>query len=104
MPVDVDGKKKPSPQRTTDPDMVTVRPDDDTMEIAIPTEAIAKTARATAPVDTGDYRDGIKTAGKLQKRYVGLVVGTDPKTMLVESQTGNLARALRANAKGGRRG
>jgi serine/threonine protein phosphatase PrpC len=42
MPVDVDGKKQPSPQRTTDPDIAAVRPDDDTMEIAIPTEAIAK--------------------------------------------------------------
>lgn len=66
------------------------------------TEAIAATARSTAPVDSGDYRDGIQTSGKLQKRYVGLVVGTDPKTMLIESKTGNLARALRKNAKGGR--
>lgn len=66
------------------------------------TEAIAKTARSTAPVDEGDYRDGIETSGKLQRRYVGLVIGTDKKTMLIESKTGNLARALRANAKGRR--
>lgn len=64
------------------------------------TEAIAETARSTAPVDTEAYRDGITTSGKLQRRYVGLVIGTDPKTMLIESKTGNLARALRANAKG----
>lgn len=63
------------------------------------TEAIAATARGTAPTDTEDYRDGIVTEGKYQDRYVGLVVGTDPKTMLIESKTGNLARALRQNGK-----
>ena len=68
------------------------------------TELIAETARRTAPVgDTGDYRDGIATAGKFQRRYVGLVVATDPKSMIIESKTGNLARAGRANAKGRRR-
>jgi len=66
------------------------------------TADIAATARATAPVDEGDYRDGIVTEGKFQKRYVGLVVGKDKKTMLIEARTGNLARALRANR--GRRG
>lgn len=67
-------------------------------------ERIAATARETAPVgDTGDYRDGIVTASKLQERYVGLVIATDPKSMLVESKTGNLARALRANKKRARR-
>lgn len=69
------------------------------------TEAIAETARATAPVgETGEYRDGISTAGKLQRRYVGLVIASDEKSMLVEAKTGNLARALRAHAKGRRRG
>jgi hypothetical protein len=69
------------------------------------TERIAGTARSTAPVgETGDYRDGIVTAGKYQRRYVGLVIATDPKSMIVESKTGNLARALRTNTKRGRRG
>jgi hypothetical protein len=68
------------------------------------TERVARTARSTAPADTGDYRAGIVAAGKLQRRYVGLVIATDPKSMLVESRTGNLARALRANTKGRRRG
>ncbi|MFI8593731.1 HK97 gp10 family phage protein [Microbacterium sp. NPDC078428] len=68
------------------------------------TERIAQTARSTAPTESGDYRDGIVTAGKYQRRYVGLVIGTDPKTMIIESRTGNLARALRANVKRGRRG
>lgn len=67
------------------------------------TERIANTARSTAPVgETGEYRDGIATAGKYQRRYVGLVIGTDKKTMLIESTTGNLARALRANRRGSR--
>jgi len=65
-------------------------------------EMIAATARSTAPVDTGDYRDGIKVTTKNQKRIVALVVGTDPATMIIESQTGNLARALRANVRRGR--
>lgn len=67
------------------------------------TAAIAETARETAPEDSGDYKNGIGTAGKFQKRYVGLVVASDPKSMIIESKTGNLARALRKNAKGRRR-
>lgn len=59
-------------------------------------EQIAAIARSTAPVDTGDYRDGIKVELKHQDRSVALVVGTDPKTMLIESKTGNLVRALKA--------
>ncbi len=67
------------------------------------TNRVAETARSTAPVESGDYRDGIVTASKFQRRYVGLVIGTDPKTMLIESRTGNLARALRANTRRSRR-
>lgn len=67
-------------------------------------QKVASTARSTAPVDSGDYRDGIKVELKYQRRAVALVVGTDPKTMLVESKTGNLARALKANTKGRSRG
>jgi len=65
-------------------------------------EKVAATARQTAPVDSGDYRDGIKVVLKYQRRVVALVVGTDKKTMLVESKHGTLARALRANGKGRR--
>jgi hypothetical protein len=67
-------------------------------------EEVAATARSTAPVDSGDYRDGIKVVLKYQRRAVALVVGTDAKTMLVESKTGNLARALKARSKGRSRG
>ena len=51
-------------------------------------------AQASAPVDTGDYQ-----AGDTQYRTVARVVGRDPKTMIIESKTGNLARSLRG-AKG----
>lgn len=65
-------------------------------------QRIAATARANAPVASGAYRRGITVRLKYQQRAVALVVGTDRKTMLVESRTGNLARALRANGKGRR--
>lgn len=67
-------------------------------------EEIAQTARSTAPVDSGEYRNGIVVQTKRQRRHVAMVVGTDPKTMIIESQTGNLARAGRAHAKGRGRG
>lgn len=57
-------------------------------------EKVAAIARDTAPVDSGDYKRGIEVQMKEQKRAVALVVGTDRKTMLIESKTGNLARAL----------
>lgn len=60
-------------------------------------EKTASTARATAPVDSGAYRDGIRVLVRESKyRRVYRVTGTDPKTMLIESKTGNLARALKA--------
>ncbi|QYF98910.1 HK97 gp10 family phage protein [Microbacterium sp. PAMC21962] len=58
------------------------------------TEQIAK---STAPVDSGDYRDGIGIRHRESKfRRVTEVVGTDDKTLLIEAKTGNLARALKA--------
>ena len=57
----------------------------------------AAIARATAPVDTGSYRDGITVETKNSRhRRSFRVVGHDPKTLLIEVQTGNLARALKA--------
>lgn len=54
-------------------------------------------AQATAPYDTGDYHDGL-TMGKLvgRDRDSWIVHGDDWKTMLVESQTGNLVRAVKS--------
>lgn len=62
-----------------------------------PAQKIAGAARASAPVgETGNYRDGIRVRVKYQRRAVVLVEATDEKSMLIESKTGNLARALRS--------
>lgn len=64
-------------------------------------DAVAAVIRATGPEDTRDYKRGIVTRGKIQnRRYVGLVVGTDKKTLLIESKLGVMARALRTVARG----
>ena len=54
-------------------------------------------AQEHAPVKTGAYRAGlqIKTVEHAH-RTTYLVVGTSPHTMLVEAQTGNLSKALKA--------
>lgn len=53
-------------------------------------------ARASAPVETGDYRDGLGIEEvKRAHRTTVMVVGHDAKTLLVESRTGNLAKALK---------
>ncbi|QJU52931.1 HK97 gp10 family phage protein [Herbiconiux sp. KACC 21604] len=64
-------------------------------------EDVAATARATAPVDSGAYRDSIhvEVIPNRKTRTVALVVADDPKTMLIESKTGNLARALKGTKK-----
>lgn len=65
-------------------------------------ERIATTAKATAPVDTGAYRDGITTATrKVGDRTSSFAEATDPKSILIEARTGNMARALRANRQSG---
>lgn len=69
--------------------------------VKAPAERVATVARANAPVDTGAYRNSIRTTTKRQKRVVALVQATDPKAMLIEARTGNLVRALRAAARGG---
>ena len=54
-------------------------------------------AKARAPVDTGGYQAGLSVATvRHEHRTTHMVVGHDPKTLLIESQTGNLARALKA--------
>lgn len=64
-------------------------------------ERVAAAARASAPVDTGEYRDRITvTVARRARRNVVLVTAEDPKSMFVESDTGNLARALRSVAGG----
>ncbi len=57
-------------------------------------QEIANDARSTAPVNTGAYRDKIQVRVKYQKRVVAEVTAADPKSLLIESKTGNLVRAL----------
>lgn len=58
-------------------------------------DQVAAAARATAPVNTGAYRAGIRVkVVRRARRNVALVVAEDPKSMFIESETGNLARAL----------
>lgn len=62
-------------------------------------DRVLAAAQASAPEDSGDYKAGLRRSSKNQKRYVALVEATDPKSMLIESKTGNLARALRTAKK-----
>ena len=63
------------------------------------TDSIAATARSDAPVADGDYKAGIRTRIKYQERPVGLVEATDEKSLIIEARTGNLARAVKKNAR-----
>ena len=64
-------------------------------------EDVAQIARTTAPEGWDGYVEGIEVTTKRQKRAVAVVEATDPKSMIVESKTGNLARALRSVKKRG---
>jgi len=59
-------------------------------------ERVAGTARASAPVDSGWYRDSIDVEDDTTDRAVSRVVASAPHAHLVEARTGNLARALGA--------
>lgn len=63
--------------------------------------AMLAAAQASAPVDTGAYKAGLKVEVDMHpiSGAVVHVMGTDPKSLSVESRTGNLARSL--NAAGG---
>lgn len=63
------------------------------------TERIAATVRADAPVDSGQYKAGIRTGLKFQERVVGIVEATDEKSLLIEAQSGIMARAVKKNAR-----
>ncbi len=64
-------------------------------------EEIAAAARASAPRASGDYAQGIVVrVVERNRRNAALVVATDGKSMLVESFTGNLARALKQVDRG----
>jgi hypothetical protein len=59
-------------------------------------EIVAATARASAPVDSGAYRDSITAYDVTTDRAVGRVGSDLPYASLIEANTGNLARALDA--------
>lgn len=53
-------------------------------------------ARSTAPVRTGNYRDGLRLIQSTTDRVAVRLAGTAPHSHLVEARTGNLAKALDA--------
>lgn len=57
-------------------------------------EAVAERAKANAPVETGAYRESIRVEDDTTDRAVARVVARAPHALLVEIETGNLARAL----------
>lgn len=60
-------------------------------------EAVASAARQSAPVDTGEYRASILVrVVDHPTRSVAQVYSDDDKAQVIESRTGNLARALDA--------
>lgn len=72
-------------------------------------EEVAAIARSTAPVGPdsrggapGDYRDSIRVEIQHRnRRNAAVVVADNWKSLLIESQTGNLARALNQVKKSG---
>jgi len=65
-------------------------------ELTTRMERALATAKANAPVQTGNYRDGLELVQDSTDRVVVRVVGRAPHSHLVESRTGNLAKALDA--------
>ena len=58
-------------------------------------ERVADRARSSAPVESGEYRDGIEVDVQPgAKRAHARVTATAPHSLAVESRTGNLRRAL----------
>lgn len=53
-------------------------------------------AEASAPVETGQYRDGLHIVQATTDRAVTRVASSAPHAWAVEARTGNLARALDA--------
>lgn len=64
--------------------------------IDLAAERAAAEAKATAPVDSGTYRDSIHVEHEQgEHRQVALVVADAPHALWVEVNTGNLAKAIR---------
>lgn len=59
-------------------------------------QAVLNIARATAPVDTGEYRNSLFLIPATTDRAVCRIGTSAPHGMIVEWRTGNLAKALDA--------
>ena len=59
-----------------------------------PADRVEAAAKASAPVVTDAYRSSIHRESATTDRAVELVVASAPHARVVESRTGNLARAL----------
>lgn len=58
-------------------------------------EKVAAAARSSAPRDMGDYANSIHVVIEDHPtRVTAQVVASDKKSLIIESRTGNLARAL----------
>lgn len=57
-------------------------------------EKVAAAARSNAPLDTGEYRSSIFVSQATTDRVAVRVGSSAPHGLIVESRTGNLARAL----------
>lgn len=70
-------------------------------EVVDAAEKIAADARATAPVDSREYRNSIHVVvTETENRVVATVIANAPHSMLVESRFGTLAQATGRNASG----
>lgn len=65
--------------------------------LAAHADRVASAAKSSAPVDTGEYLASIHRESVTTDRAVERVVADAPHAALVESRTGNLARALGAS-------
>lgn len=59
-------------------------------------ESAADAARGSAPVESGEYRDGIRAESATTDRAVGRVVASAPHSLAVEFGTQNLGRSVDA--------
>ena len=74
-----------------------LKSDDVRSELTKRAESVLSQARATAPVDTGAYRDSLHVAqDSTAHRATVKVVSDADHAPIVEVRTGNLARALDA--------
>lgn len=66
-------------------------------ELQARAERVAQAARTSAPRSSGEYANGIEVVmDQHADRVVAHVVAKAPHSLLVEANTGNLARALDA--------